>query len=136
MFLTPQTQTLIDQHYELIEANLQRWIQQELDARKDDSKIESRKAKFKNSIAPHVKEYGSPLCNEFYKYWTEPNKSGKKMRFELEKTWEIKRRLERWKKTNASKQKGAIEPAIAIPRKEGTNNQHILDQLYANIPNP
>jgi hypothetical protein len=42
------------------------------------------------------------MCNEFYLYWTEPNKSGTKMRFEMEKTWDIGRRLARWANNNKS----------------------------------
>ena len=32
----------------------------------------------------------------FFSYWTEPNKSKTKMRFEMQKTWDTKRRLQRW----------------------------------------
>jgi len=35
---------------------------------------------------------------EFIDYWTEPNKSDTKMRFELERTWDYSRRLQRWSK--------------------------------------
>jgi len=34
--------------------------------------------------------------SEFVSYWTEPNKSKTKMRFELEKTWDTTRRLQTW----------------------------------------
>ena len=40
-------------------------------------------------------EYSILLRDEFFLYWSEPNKKGK-MRFELEKTWDTKRRLQRW----------------------------------------
>ena len=43
------------------------------------------------------------LLEEFYFYWTEPNKSGTKMRFELEKTWDLNRRLRRWEKIRDSR---------------------------------
>lgn len=43
------------------------------------------------------------LLEEFYFYWTEPNKSGTKMRFELEKTWDLSRRLRRWEKIRDSR---------------------------------
>ena len=36
------------------------------------------------------------IIYEFVSYWTEPNKSKTKMRFELEKTWDTKRRLQTW----------------------------------------
>ena len=38
------------------------------------------------------------LTLEFVDYWTEKNLSGKKMKFEMQKTFDIKRRLLKWKK--------------------------------------
>jgi len=35
---------------------------------------------------------------DFLSYWTESNPSGRKMRFEMEKTWDDVRRLKRWKR--------------------------------------
>ena len=36
------------------------------------------------------------MIEEFAGYWTEPNKSQSKMRYELERTWDLSRRLKRW----------------------------------------
>ncbi len=36
------------------------------------------------------------MKQEFYDYWSEPNKSNTKMRYEQEKTWDLGRRLNRW----------------------------------------
>lgn len=49
---------------------------------------------FKNSVFLFT-DYEENLLNEFFEYWSEPNKKGK-MRWELEKTWDLKRRLKRW----------------------------------------
>ncbi len=38
------------------------------------------------------------LLNEFFEYWTEISPNAKKMRFEKEKVFDIKKRLERWKR--------------------------------------
>ena len=40
------------------------------------------------------------ICKEFISYWTEPNKSKTKMRWELEKTFEVTRRLATWVKNS------------------------------------
>ena len=40
--------------------------------------------------------YPQGTLDEFYNYWTEPNKSQTKMRFELQNTWDLDRRLKRW----------------------------------------
>lgn len=42
--------------------------------------------------------YTTEMCSEFISYWTEVNKSGTKMKFEMEKTFDIGRRLSRWAK--------------------------------------
>ncbi len=41
-------------------------------------------------------DYPEKLLNEFINYWTEPNKSKTKMKFELERTWSTKGRLRTW----------------------------------------
>lgn len=61
-----------------------------------DDALQKRAEKFYNSLVPYVKLYGKEMVREFYNYWTEPNKSGTKMRYELEKTWDAKRRLATW----------------------------------------
>lgn len=58
--------------------------------------LSKRKNNFKESLKPFVEFYGADMINDFYSYWTEPNKSNTKMRYELQKTWDIKRRLSRW----------------------------------------
>ena len=40
------------------------------------------------------------ICQEFIDYWTEKNSTGTKMRFEMQKTFDIKRRLSRWVNNN------------------------------------
>jgi len=58
--------------------------------------IDSRKLKFASTLQPFLPKYGKDLLNNFYRYWTEPNKSNTKFRQELEKTWDLERRLETW----------------------------------------
>jgi hypothetical protein len=62
--------------------------------------IDSRKLKFADTLKPFLEIYGKEFLNEFYKYWTEPNKSNSKFRQELQKTWDVKRRLETWAKND------------------------------------
>jgi hypothetical protein len=58
-----------------------------------------REQSFKISVFSFP-EYDNAMLQEFYDYWSEPTPGGKKMRFELEKTWDIKRRLNRWYNNN------------------------------------
>lgn len=61
-----------------------------------ENNIDSRKLKFASSLEPFLNDYGRDMLNSFYAYWTEPNKSNTKFRQEMEKTWDVKRRLETW----------------------------------------
>lgn len=58
--------------------------------------IEKRKENFYNSLVPFVNTYKKEMIRTFYDYWSEYNKSGTKMRFELERTWEVSKRLVTW----------------------------------------
>lgn len=60
-------------------------------------KIEEDKFKQEVSqIADEINLNNPETFDSFISYWTEPNKSKTKMRFELEKTWDTKRRLQTW----------------------------------------
>ena len=60
------------------------------------------KGKFGEEVSNLSAEIGMSIedANEFLSYWTELNRSGTKMRFELQKTWETKRRLRTWQKNS------------------------------------
>lgn len=61
--------------------------------------IEIRKKDFANSIQPFISKYNRDMLNEFFAYWTEPTQNkNPKMRFELEKTWSVEKRLATWSK--------------------------------------
>jgi len=55
---------------------------------------------FANLIVPYKDKYSRDMLLEFYDYWTEKNPSGRKMRFEKQKTFDIARRLSRWKQND------------------------------------
>ena len=65
--------------------------------------LEKRQKSFAETIRPYVEQYGETMCNDFFAYWSEPNRKGDKMRFELEKTWEVSRRLATWKRRGEAK---------------------------------
>lgn len=58
--------------------------------------IKERKEKFSETLKPFLSIYGKETLNDFYKYWTEENKSGTKFKQEGMKTWSVERRLETW----------------------------------------
>lgn len=59
--------------------------------------INIRKQTFASSLQPYLEKYGREFLNEFYLYWTEQSVTNKKLKFELEKTWSLERRLNTWK---------------------------------------
>ena len=58
--------------------------------------LEFRKNEFKKNLEPFLEIYGKDLLNDFFRYWTEHNPNGKKMRFEMEKVFDISKRLKTW----------------------------------------
>lgn len=71
-------------------------------------------------------QYDSKMIEEFCDYWTEPTANKKKMLFETNKTFDIKRRLQRWNKNNFNKFNNG---------KQSTNNQpklHGIKSFEAN----
>lgn len=62
--------------------------------------IENKKANFIKLLIPFKEKYTKDMLNEFYQYWTEESKNGKKLRYDSEKFFDIKRRLITWNKRN------------------------------------
>ncbi len=68
--------------------------------KKKNNNIEKRKQKFTNQTLAeglkHTPMIDPRICDEFIDYWTEMNKSKTKMKFEMQETFDISRRLKRW----------------------------------------
>lgn len=71
---------------------------------------QKRQEDFYNSLVPYVKIYSKEMVKAFYDYWSESNKSGTKMKFEMEKTWELPRRLTTWSNNEFRFNKTQKEP--------------------------
>ena len=80
--------------------------------------IESEKQSFIEKLKPFSKKNGGEfepeLLKEFFHYWTELNTNEKKMRYQSQKFFEIKRRLITWKKNqnNGQTNKQATQPSL------------------------
>jgi len=79
--------------------------------------LEDRKLKFADTLKPFLSKFSKDMLNDFYRYWTEPNKSGTKFRQELEKAWDLQRRLDTWAKRDNTFNKQDI-PVSQTPKKE------------------
>jgi len=74
-----------------------------------DDLIDIRKKDFANQLVFFLGQYSKEMIREFYEYWIEPNKSKTKMRFELEKTWDLNLRLKKWERNSFGKKKEVVK---------------------------
>jgi hypothetical protein len=66
-------------------------------SQKNSSKeYKERKNIFREQLATFVTDGNREMCNDFYRYWTETSMKSDKMRFEMEKVFDIGRRLSTW----------------------------------------
>ncbi|CAB4151798.1 hypothetical protein UFOVP597_35 [uncultured Caudovirales phage] len=69
---------------------------------KPKKSIDDRKLEFRDKVHEImiVEDIDKIIVKDFFNYWTEPNQAKTKLRFEMEKTWDISRRLSTWVKNN------------------------------------
>ena len=60
----------------------------------ENEDLSVREDSFKKEVLK--KDYPKEMLKEFISYWTEHNPNGKKMRFEMEKVFDLNRRLSTW----------------------------------------
>ncbi len=65
---------------------------------KEAEALALRQNEFFNELAAYVNEYGRVMIRSFYDHWSESTPTGNKMKKELPKTWETKKRLATWKR--------------------------------------
>ncbi|MBR6979818.1 MAG: hypothetical protein IKH88_08290 [Prevotella sp.] len=64
--------------------------------KKPAEKLEERRRQFLATLTPYHERYGQEMVTQFGDYWTEPNRSITRMRFELQRTWNTPLRLATW----------------------------------------
>ena len=67
-----------------------------LDRAKLDQMLTEKKNRFYEDCKPFLAKYPKQMLREFYNYWVETNRSGTRLRFELQQTFEVSRRLATW----------------------------------------
>lgn len=79
----------------------------------------TRQKAFYDSLRAYVGQYPADILRCFYDYWSEPNRSQTKMRMEMEKTWDVGRRLAYWYRREEEKNYGTTSrPDTAEQRAE------------------
>jgi hypothetical protein len=76
-----------------------------------EESIEERQSKFAETLKPYVEKYGRDFIKDFYLHWSEPTTDNKQLRYELEKTWGLGKRLGTWSKN-------AIKFGTTLPKEE------------------
>lgn len=86
--------------------------------KRQSKEIKEREEVFKKQVFKYISKYQKKILNDFFLYWSEKNKNGKKMKFEMQKTWDLERRLFTWINNQKKWQKN--EP--------NTNNQPTINR--------
>ena len=103
-----------------------------------ENNIDSRKLKFASTLKPFLVTYGKELLNDFYLYWTQPNKSNTKFKQELEKTWSLEYRLSTWSKNDFKNKEKSFAKKESEPPSKISNLMKIsqeLEEKYKNLNN-
>jgi len=79
----------------------------------DNVNMKKREEEFTRSVFLFKDKYPEEMLNKFISYWTEMNRSGTKMRFELQKTFEIPKRLVTWANNETNFNSGAKDPKMS-----------------------
>lgn len=80
--------------------------------------MDERMEDFRREVYAFSSKWEASLLDEFFSYWSESNPGGVKMRFEMEKIFDLSRRLARWDKNCTDKGR----PSRAIKTKQQPKN--------------
>ena len=86
---------------------------------------EDREIDFRDSLVEHVEEYGKTTVRAFFNYWTESNPNSDKMRFEMQKVFDVKRRLKTW----SDKDKEWNKKDDGITQADKDFQEHVMRQM-------
>jgi len=87
--------------------------------------INDRTEGFKKQVFEFQSQYDLEMLEEFILYWTEPNKSMTKLKYEMEKTWDTGRRLSRW----ANNTKGSATSSNQSPSQKFKQNGSLDEEI-------
>ena len=95
-------------------------------ARKSTQTLDERRQTFIDSLTPFIPTYGMEMIKAFADYWTEPNRSCSRMRFELQRTWSLPLRLATWARHDK-----VFAQRTAYPHRPTSNECVIQAQQWA-----
>ena len=83
--------------------------------------LEAVLQRFTAEVMQYANDYNEELLKRFISYWSEPNRSKTKLRYELEKTFEIGRRLATWQSNDKKYNTDSSKPNILDTWQEARN---------------
>ncbi len=114
-----------DEHYRNKQNKTKRKKEGGAEAPDQKSFKEFSEKEFIDNISQFKEEFPYEIRNGFFKYWKEKNARGK-MRFQLEKTWETKLRLEKWQLNQEKFSNGSHQQSLnGSGAKAGTSDARI-----------
>jgi hypothetical protein len=75
--------------------------------------LKRKEEEFIFNVFQYEGQYSGTMLQKFCNYWTEKNKSGTKMRWELERVFEINRRLATWSSRDRDIKTTAATPKMS-----------------------
>lgn len=78
---------------------------EDIDISQPKDLIKEKKEVFKAMVQPFIESFGKDLCNDFWFYWTQPNKPNTMVRWESEKFFDIQARLRTFRNNEAKRNK-------------------------------
>lgn len=94
--------------------------------KRQSKEIKEREEVFKKQVFKYISKYQKEILNDFFLYWSEKNKNGKKMKFEMQKTFDLERRLSTWINNQKKWKKNG-------PTKSNTTNQPTINRQSAEV---
>lgn len=86
-----------------------------IDEVKKKSTFEEREKRFVERVQAYSNRYTQSMLDAFIRCWTEPNASNTKMRFEMQQTFEIGRRLATWASKEYNNRGNFNKPQSSAP---------------------
>lgn len=105
-------------------------IEEYKESKEENNNIKDRKTSFAISLEPYLELYNREMLNNFYMYWTEHGEKDKKMRFEKEKSFDVKLRLLNWSKRSESFKQKEFKKEVLFVTPEGIE---ITDKLVLHV---
>ena len=93
--------------------------------------LDERKMAFLLECEQYSEQYGKQTTDDFFCYWSEEDKPNGKMRFELERTWNTKKRLYLWANNEYSNNTKAARFRLAKTKQGRTPQPTAADQAAA-----